>query len=229
MPEEKSVVWDRSHCRTCLAKLKWFQNIPVLSFVFLRGKCAYCNKAISVQYPLVEMISGIIFCYTFYVYQFSWQWFFYTAFLCILLMITIIDLFHMIIPDELSLGGLLLGFVATFFTHDISWWDSLLGAGLGAGIFLLIAYVYEKAAKQEGLGGGDIKLLGMIGAWLGAKSILFVVIISSGLGSIVGLAMMALQGKRLKTAIPFGPFLALGAIIYLIWEKELSQFFFPNL
>lgn len=227
MPEEKSVIWKRSHCRSCLKNLKWYHNIPLVSFVALRGKCAFCKQSISFQYPLIELITGLLFCLTFWFFGLTWHWVFYTAFFCLLLVITVIDLYHMIIPDELSLGGLLLGFFSAFITKDISWWDSLLGAALGGGIFLFIAYAYEKLAKQEGLGGGDVKLLGMIGAWLGSKSILFVVIISSALGSVVGLSLMLFQKKKLKTAIPFGPFLALGAVIYFFWSKELSQYFFP--
>lgn len=227
MPEEQSVIWKRSHCRHCSTTLKWYHNIPLLSFVALKGKCAFCHHAISPQYPLIELFSGLIFCLTFWVFGFSWHWFFYTAFFSLLLIITVIDLFHMIIPDELSLGGLALGFLSSFVTQDITWWDSLLGAALGGGVFLLIAYGYEKIAKQEGLGGGDIKLLGMIGAWLGTQSILFVVVISSAVGSVIGLSLMLFQKKKFKTAIPFGPFLALGAVIYFFWGKELSLHFFP--
>jgi len=229
MPEEKSVIWNRSHCRKCLKTLQWYHNIPLLSFIALKGKCAYCGQSISLQYPFIEFLSGLIFCFVFWLYGFSWHWFFYTVFFSILLMITIIDLFHMIIPDELSIGGLALGVLATFFTRDISWQDSLLGAALGSAIFLLIAFAYERMAKQEGLGGGDIKLLGMIGAWLGTHSVLFVIVISSALGSLVGIGLMLFQRKRLKMAIPFGPFLALGAIVYFFWGKDLSVFLFPNL
>lgn len=229
MPEEKSVIWNRSHCRKCLKPLQWYHNIPLLSFVALKGKCAYCTQSISLQYPFIEFLSGLIFCFTFWLYGFSWHWLFYTVFFSILMMITVIDLFHMIIPDELSIGGLALGVLATFFTRDISWQDSLLGAALGAAIFLFIAFAYEKMAKQEGLGGGDVKLLGMIGAWLGTHSVLFVIVISSALGSVVGIGLMVLQKKRLKMAIPFGPFLALAAVIYFFWGKDLSTVFFPNL
>jgi leader peptidase (prepilin peptidase)/N-methyltransferase len=134
----------------------------------------------------------------------------------------------MIIPDELSLSGILLGFIAVFFTNDILWWESLLGAALGGGIFLGVAILYEKASKQEGLGGGDIKLLAMIGAWLGYKSIPIIIVISSAVGSVVGLAFMFIRKRNLKTAIPFGPFLALAALIYLVWGFSLQQYFFPT-
>lgn len=146
-----------------------------------------------------------------------------------LLVITVIDLHHMIIPDELSLSGILLGFISVFFTNQMVWWDSLLGAALGGGIFLAIAMLYEKMTKQEGLGGGDIKLLAMIGAWLGIQSILVVIVISSALGSVIGIGLMLFKRKNLKTAIPFGPFLAVAAFIYLIWGIPIRQKLFPGL
>ena len=122
-----------------------------------------------------------------------------------------------------------MGFIASFFLHDISWWASLLGIGLGGGLFLGIAYLYEKVAGREGLGGGDIKLLGMIGAWLGYKSILLIIVVSSGLGSIVGIVLMMAQKKDFKTAIPFGPFLAVAALLYIFWGPPIQSFLFPDM
>jgi leader peptidase (prepilin peptidase)/N-methyltransferase len=177
----------------------------------------------------VEIISSVVFSYLWLVYGWSWSWLFYTVFVSMLLIITVIDLHHMIIPDELSLSGILVGFTSVFFTGEMVWWESLLGAALGGGIFLGIAMLYEKMAKQEGLGGGDIKLLAMIGAWLGIQSILVVIVISSALGSIVGISLMLFKRKNLKTAIPFGPFLAIAAIIYLIWGVPIRQRLFPDL
>lgn len=229
IPQEKSVVRNRSHCRSCHKALKWYHNIPVLSFILLRGKCAFCQSRISIQYPIVEIISSVVFSYLWLVYGWSWSWLFYTVFVSMLLIITVIDLHHMIIPDELSLSGILVGFISVFFTGEMVWWESLLGAALGGGIFLGIAMLYEKMAKQEGLGGGDIKLLAMIGAWLGIQSILVVIVISSALGSIVGISLMLFKRKNLKTAIPFGPFLAIAAIIYLIWGVPIRQRLFPDL
>jgi len=197
--------------------LKWFHNIPVFSFALLKGKCAFCGTPISWQYPLVELAAALIFMVSWGVFGFTWQGLFYTIFASSLFMITVIDLQHMIIPDELSLSGIGLGSVASFFTGDISWWESLLGAALGGGIFLLIAFLYEKWTKQEGLGGGDVKLLAMIGAWLGYQSVPIVILISTALGSVVGILTLIIRKKNLKTAIPFGPFLALAAILYLFW------------
>ncbi|NBV49825.1 prepilin peptidase [bacterium] len=227
LPEEKSIVWNRSHCRSCSTPLKWFHNIPILSFILLRGKCAFCGHRISIQYPLIEAVTAALFAGTWLHYGWSLAWIFYTYFVSSLLVITVIDLRHMIIPDELSLTGILIGVLASFFVQHITWWESLLGAALGGGIFMAIAMGYEKFARQEGLGGGDIKLLAMIGAWLGYQSILVVIVISSALGSVVGLSLMLLRKKTLKTAIPFGPFLALGAIVYLFWGEWIGRFLLP--
>lgn len=227
IPEGKSVVWKGSHCRSCKKTIRWFHNIPVLSFIFLKGKCSNCGHRISLQYPLIELASAILFLWTWNQYGPTWQGLLYTVFLSSLLIITAIDLEHMIIPDELSLSGIVLGFIASFLTHDILWWDSLLGAALGGGIFLAIAWIYEKVSKQEGLGGGDVKLLAMIGAWLGYKSIPIVVVLSSAMGSVAGLLVMAIKKRNLKTAIPFGPFLALAALLYLILGQYLQPLFFP--
>ncbi len=229
LPEEQSVIWNRSHCRSCKTPLLWYHNIPVVSFFLLKGKCAFCSHKISFQYPFVELFSGLLFLSVWWVYGWSWQCFFYTVFLSFLFMITLIDLRHMIIPDELSLTGCVLGFLACFFTKDISWVESLLGLALGGGIFLGIATLYEKFTRQEGLGGGDIKLLAMIGAWLGYQSVLVVIVISSALGSVLGMSLMAFKKRNLKTAIPFGPFLAFGAMIYLFWGTLLRNIFFPSM
>ena len=174
------------------------------------------------------MVSAGLFAGTWLLYGWSLAWIFYTYFVSSLLVITVIDLRHMIIPDELSLTGILIGVLASFFVQHITWWESLLGAALGGGIFMAIAMGYEKFARQEGLGGGDIKLLAMIGAWLGYQSILVVIVISSALGSIVGLSLMLLKKKTLKTAIPFGPFLAVGAIVYLFWGEWIGRFLLPS-
>ncbi|NBX93774.1 MAG: prepilin peptidase [Proteobacteria bacterium] len=223
LPENQTVIWDRSHCPQCKNVLRWYHNIPLFSFLFLRGRCAFCKQSISWQYPAVELITALLFVLLWLEFNWSWQWLFYTVFASSLLIITVIDIHHMIIPDEISLPGILVGFVALFFTHDILWWESLLGAAFGGGVFLLIAYLYEKFAKQEGLGGGDVKLLAMIGAWLGYRSVLTVIVVSSTLGSLAGLSVMAIKKKNFKTAIPFGPFLAVAALIYLILGNQINR------
>lgn len=229
IPADQSIVHGSSRCTSCLKPLKWFHNIPVVSWTLLRGKCAFCSARISVQYPLVELATGLLFLWLFHRYGWSMRFLAYAAFCSSLLAISVIDLHLQIIPDELSLSGIVLGFLASIVVKDVAWTDSLLGILLGGGMLLAIAFGYEKLAGREGLGGGDIKLLGMIGAWLGYESVLVVVVISSFLGVLVGLPLMAFQRKDFKMAIPFGPFLAVAALIYLGWGDILGPVFFGGL
>ena len=226
MPREESVAKGRSHCTKCSKLIPWYYNIPVFSFLVLRGRCAYCKSAISFQYPLVELLTGTSYGILFWYFGLTPQFFVYVILVSSLLVITFIDLEHQIIPDELSISGIVLGFLACFVTHDITWWQSLLGILLGGGSFYAVASLYEKLSGKEGLGGGDIKLLGMLGAWLGYESILPIVVVSSLTGSVIGLTYMALTKKNMKAAIPFGPFLALGAIVYLFFKDQMTHILF---
>ena len=228
LPHDESIVFGGSHCPKCQARIPWYLNVPVVSYLWLQGRCRSCRVSISIQYPLVELATAALFLALFLEFGMGWRWLAYAVFTSILLVISVIDLHHQIIPNELSLPGILIGFGASFLTHDISWAQSLLGCLCGGGIFWLIATVYEKWTGREGLGGGDVKMLGMIGSWLGVQSLIFVIILSSASGSIVGLLLMALKGKNFKTAIPFGPFLALGALIYLFCGTSLRQLLLPE-
>ena len=229
LPLDESVVKTGSHCPKCKHPIPWYLNIPVLSYLFLRGKCRFCKAKISIQYPLVEIATGLMFLYLFSIYGFGLKFIVYGVFLSALLVVSVIDLHHQIIPDEISLPGIVIGFLVCFLTKDVLWWESLLGILLGGGSFLLIAWGYERFAGREGLGGGDVKLLGMIGAWLGYQSLLVVIVVSSAVGSVVGISFMLIKGKDFKTAIPFGPFLALGAFIYLFWGKALQDILVPSI
>ncbi len=228
LPRNESPIFGRSKCPKCGKKIPWYQNIPLISYIFLLGKCSFCKKPISPQYFIVELVTGFIFIYLFLRFGFKLSFLLYGLFLWILFTASIIDIHHRIIPDELSISGLIIGLGASFILVEIEPLDSLLGILVGGGIFFFIAYAYEKITHREGLGGGDVKLLAMIGAWLGVKSILIVIILSTALGSLVGLLIMFLKKKDFKTAIPFGPFLAIGAALYFIYEKKLLGFFFPT-
>jgi leader peptidase (prepilin peptidase) / N-methyltransferase len=227
VPDNLSLI-PRSHCTKCQAPIPWFLNVPVFSYLYLRGRCHACREKISIQYPLVELGTALLYVALYLHFGLGIHLLAYAVLVSLLVVISVIDLHHQIIPDELSLPGCLLGLGAVFLTKDITWIDSLLGIGLGGGLFLGIAYLYERFTKREGLGGGDIKLLAMIGAWLGYKSILVVIIFSSALGSLVGIGLMLAKRKNLKTAIPFGPFLALAALIYLFWGAQIQSVLFPE-
>jgi len=229
IPEDEDIVFKSSHCRKCSYKIPGYLNIPILSYIFLRGKCANCKASISIQYPLVELFSAIMFVCLSLAFGLGFRFWIYGLFISALIIISVIDLYHRIIPDSLSLPGIVVGFLLSFFLKEVIWWESLIGILLGGGSFLAVAYIYEVLAKREGLGGGDVKLLAMIGAWLGYQSILPVIIISSALGSVVGVSLLFAQKGDMKTAIPFGPFLSFAAGIYVFYGRYIQLFLFPDL
>jgi len=225
IPAGKSIVSPPSACPHCGQHIRWFQNIPILSYLFLGGKCASCRTVISLRYPAIEALTGLLFALVLYNFSFSTATPVYWMFVAALIVITFIDLDHQIIPDVISLPGIIVGFICSFFIPWLSWLDSLLGIVIGGGILLTIAWIYEKVAKREGMGGGDIKLLGMLGAFLGWKAVLPIIFIASLIGSLIGIPLMLLQKRDTKLAIPFGPFLAFAATVYLFWGHDLIYWY----
>ena len=225
IPAGESVVAPRSHCPSCGSSIKWFQNIPLLSYLLLCGKCAQCKASISIRYPMVEIMTGGLFMIVLHSFGLQWATLVYWLLVSTLVVITFIDLDHQIIPDVISLPGIVIGFLCSFAIPWVSWSDSLLGILLGGGSLWLVAVLYEFLTKKEGMGGGDIKLLAMLGAFLGWKAILPIIFISSLIGSLVGVPLMLLKKADSKLAIPFGPFLALGAVIYLFWGPKLIAWY----
>jgi len=225
IPAGKSVVSPPSSCPYCGYRIRWYQNVPILSYLFLGGKCAGCRAHISLRYPAIEVLTGILFALTLYYFSFSTATLVYWIFASALVTITFIDLDHQIIPDVISLPGIVVGFVCSFFIPWLGWLDSFLGILLGGGTLLAIAWLYEKLAKREGMGGGDIKLLGMLGAFLGWKAIFPIVFIASLAGTLVGVPLMLLQKGDTKLAIPFGPFLAFAATVYLFWGQGIIRWY----
>lgn len=225
MPNDQSVVSPPSHCPHCSCQIRWYDNIPVVSYLLLRGKCRGCGAHISLQYPLVELLNGILTLLLFLRFGPTLAFAALFIFCSALVVITFIDIEHQIIPDEISLSGIVIGFVLSFFLKGHSWLNSLLGILLGGGSLLLVAYSYQWLTGKEGMGGGDIKLLAMMGAFLGWKAIPFIIFASSLVGSLVGVSMMLFQKKDSKLAIPFGPYLALGAVLYIFYGKPLIQWY----
>lgn len=219
---DASIVFPASHCPQCRQSLRWFDNIPIISYLFLRGRCRACGKPISLQYPLVELAMAILAAVLAIRLNFSFAFVLYFIFFAALLVIIFIDFHHQIIPDSISLPGILIGFFGSFFNDQVTWQQSGLGILLGGGILYAVAYGYYLLTRREGMGGGDIKLLAMIGAFLGWQSLLFVIFSSSVAGSVVGIAAMIKQKKGGQTRIPYGPFLALGAMVYLIFDRQIS-------
>ncbi len=226
LPEEgSSIVLPASHCPQCKSPLHWYDNIPLLSYLLLRGRCRTCHKQISLQYPLVEMSMGLLSLGLMARFGPSLAFGGYFVFCAALLVIIWIDIYHQIIPDSISLPGIVLGFLFALISPTLTWQDSLIGLLAGGGLLYLIAWSYFLLRHQEGMGGGDIKLLAMLGAFLGWQALPFVILASSLSGSIIGLTAMLISGSSMQTRIPFGPFLAVAAMGYLFYSKQIQHLF----
>jgi len=225
LPKEESIVWPGSHCPHCQKPIKFYDNIPVLSYFLLRGKCRDCKGSISIQYPLVEGITALSSLLLVMRFGPSLSFLFYFVFIAALTVVTVIDLYHQIIPDVISLPGIGVGLLASLLIPEISFWNSLIGVVLGGGSLFLVATLYQWLFKREGMGGGDVKLLAMIGAFLGWKAVILTILLSSLIGSITGILIMVLKGKDFKYAMPFGPFLSLGAVISLFYGESLIRWY----
>ena len=242
MPQDRSVVRPPSHCPGCRSGIAWYDNLPVLSWLMLRGRCRRCEAPISRVYPLVELLTGILVWLV-------WRnvvgddavislghaatFVYYTVFVCMLIGLTFIDVRFHIIPDEFSIYAVPIGVLGAWGVQHaggsahITWQYSVIGALVGGGFLATIAGVFWLIRRQEGMGMGDIKLLAMIGSFLGAfPALLVVLILSSVIGSVVGLVMIATQGRTLRLALPYGPFLALGALAYLLYGEQLVHWIF---
>lgn len=227
LPDPKqSIVFPASHCPKCAAALHWYENIPIISYLFLLGRCSHCRGPISVQYPLVELMMALLAAALMYKFQLSITTAGYFFFCAALLVIIFIDIHHQIIPDVISLPGIVLGFLFSLVNPTVTWQSSLIGLLVGGGVLYAVASLYFLLRKVDGMGGGDIKLLAMIGAWLGWQSLPFVIFASSLSGSLVGLIAMVYQKKGGRTRIPFGPFLSLAALVYTFYSENILYFFY---
>lgn len=247
IPRKEEIVFTPSHCPKCLTGIKWYDNIPVVSYLLLGRKCRSCKAEISWRYPLVELISGLLFLGVYLKFGPDWRLTGYIPFVWAMLVISAIDIEHYIIPDVFTFSGLVMGLIfaalsnfripidlTVFSRGDIlSQWpllDSAIGVLLGGGFLWLAAWAGEKVFKQEAMGGGDIKLAAMIGAFFGWKAILVSFFLAFLIGSVVGLGLIMLgrakkndapDGIKPRAMVPFGPFLALGGILALFWGREL--------
>ena len=225
LPKEESIVTPGSHCPHCQKPIKFYDNVPLVSYILLNGRCRYCKESISIQYPLVEGITALVSLILFVRFGPTLSYVFYFSFIAALIVISIIDLYHQIIPDVISLPGIGVGLLASLTIPQINFIDSLIGALLGGGSLFIVATLYQWLFKREGMGGGDVKLLAMIGAFLGWKAVILTILLGSLLGSISGIIVMVLRGKDFKYAIPFGPFLSLGAVIALFYGQDLIRWY----
>jgi len=226
VPEGLSIVSPGSRCPECEKAIPFYWNIPILSYLILGGRCRYCRTGISLRYPAVEALTGVIFLLLFFKYGLTPQTGFWIVFASALIAVSFIDLDHQIIPDIISIPGIVIFTSSTFFIPEMTVLKSITGILAGGGILYAVALAYYLLKKEQGMGGGDIKLLAMIGAATGGTGVLFTLFAGSLLGTLAGGASIAL-GKRVKSQrIPFGPFLSAGAMIFLLWGEGIILWYF---
>lgn len=231
LPREESIVLPSSRCPRCGTPIKPWDNIPLVSYLILLGKCRACGEPISLKYPTVEAINGLLYVMTVYRFGLTQATFFYFAFVTALVVITFIDLEQQIIPDEITLPGLALGVLAGWLilpdpfmrTALMGIKNVLIGSATGFGLYYLIA-----AASRGGMGGGDIKMMAMVGAILGWKGVLLTTFVGSLAGSVAGLYIIVFKGGGRKSKVPFGPFLTMGALISLYYGQELASWYLSH-
>lgn len=224
IPAKESIVKPSSQCPSCHQPIRFYDNIPIISFIILKARCRDCGEKISWRYPLVELITAIFSLLLFIKFGLTLNFFVFFLFTAVLIVITFIDLDHQIIPDILSLPGIPIFFLAAIFIVKVPWHEALIGLLIGGGVLFAIAFVYEFITKREGMGGGDIKLLAMIGGFFGWKSLIFILLFSSLAGLLIGLTAMIVKKKDMKYAVPFGPFLSAAAVAYIFFGDAFMRF-----
>ena len=227
MPQGKGVVVGRSFCVKCKKKIQWFDNIPIISYLLLKSKCRNCKTKISFQYFLVESISLINFLVLYLIFGISLTTLFLIILSVVFLIIFFIDLKHYIIPNSLTYSMMILGFIKSFVPNldpiFPNFLNSLIGGLLGYGIIWSIIYFYRQFKKKEGMGLGDAKLFAVVGFWFGWISIPFVVFLSSIIALLSVLPDLLRSSKKLSSQIPFGPFIILGTIFYLVFQDNFVK------
>ncbi len=221
IPRNESMIYPASHCPKCRSSIRPIDNIPLLSYILLKGKCHNCGSKISIQYPVVEFLTGIIYIFIFLIYGLTLQSLIYIILSSALIIIAFIDLNEQIVPDIISLPGIVIGLILSFFVPYISFINSVLGVVVGGGIILVIGLVGSVIFKKEAMGGGDVKLVAMIGAFLGWKYTIISLFLGFFLGALVGIFLILLKIKSKEDMVPFGPFIALGSFITLLWGEKI--------
>ncbi|KAB2951307.1 prepilin peptidase [Heliorestis acidaminivorans] len=220
LPREKSVVTPPSACGSCETELKWNDLIPLISYILLKGRCRYCEESFSIRYPLIELLNGLSYLLIYLAFGPTITAVAYMFLLSVLIAVVYIDLDFMIIPDKLMLTAFIAGIPLTLLQSLHTFTTGLIGALVGGGILLLIAIL-----SKGGMGGGDIKLAAVLGLYLGWPQILLILFLSFFIGAIAGIAIVLRKGKTMKEAIPFGPYLALAAVIVIFWGPQLLNLY----
>jgi leader peptidase (prepilin peptidase) / N-methyltransferase len=225
LPRQESIAWPGSHCPRCSHSIAWYDNIPILSYLALAGRCRHCIARISFGYPLVEILNASGYVALLWVFGPGWVAVVYGLFYSALLVVAGTDLSHKIIPNAVTLPGIIVGLICASTVLPLGFWDSLLGILVGGGILWVLAWASPYLFGKEGMGGGDIKLLAMIGAFLGWKPALMTIMIGSFLGSLVGVALIAARVLKREEYIPFGPFLVCGALLALFFGQSILEWY----
>ena len=224
LPRRESVIWPRSHCPSCGRALRWFENLPVASYLVLGGRCRTCRAQVSLVYPLVEVVTPVLFVAQFW--QLGWQPLLVVrlVFCSAMIVLLVIDLQHRILPNAITVPGIGVGLLASLFVEP-GWREALIGIVLGGGGLFVLAEAYYRIRGEEGLGMGDVKMLAMIGAFLGWPLMLVTLFLGSVLGSAVGIVMLALGLADSKYALPLGSFLAIGAVVAAVYGDPILAWY----
>jgi leader peptidase (prepilin peptidase)/N-methyltransferase len=212
LPRRESIAWPASHCTACQRTLAWFENVPVVAWLALRGRCRTCGARIGLTYPLVELITGAVFAGGYLIYGLTPLLAVRLLFACAMIVLFVIDLRHRILPNVITLPGIVAGLVFSAMLPP-GWLASAIGAAVGGGVLFVIAEAYYRLRGVEGLGMGDVKMLAMIGAFLGWQLTLVTLVLASFSGSVVGVGLIASGRGGMQAALPFGTFLAVGAVV----------------
>jgi leader peptidase (prepilin peptidase) / N-methyltransferase len=229
LPRRESLMFPASHCTTCNRPLAWFENLPLVSWMALGGRCRTCRTRIPVQYPLVEAVTSAVFVGAYLIYGWTPLLAARLLFACAMIVLFVIDLHHRILPNVITVPGVVVGLVISVFLPP-GWRSSLIGSIAGGGVLFLIGEAYYRTRGHEGLGMGDVKMLAMIGAFLGWPLMLVTLVLASFAGSLVGVGLLISRRGDMKAALPFGTFLAVGALVaavagegFLAWYLTFYQ------
>jgi leader peptidase (prepilin peptidase)/N-methyltransferase len=225
LPRGESLVSPGSRCPKCKRPLRWFDNIPVLSWLVLRGRCARCGSPISLQYPVVELVTALVWVAIAWFTPAGWLLASRLVLATALIVLFMIDLEHQLLPNAITLPGIVAGFLFSLVAPPGPA-DSLIGIVAGGGVLYAIAAGYYALRKEEGMGMGDVKMLAMVGAFLGWRAVLLTLVLSSFTGAVIGVAMMWAQRGNLRYALPFGTFLALGTFVTMLFGDDLLRWYF---
>jgi leader peptidase (prepilin peptidase)/N-methyltransferase len=224
LPLKQSIVWPASRCTTCQRELEWYENVPVLAWLALGGRCRTCHTRVSVMYPIVELVTGALFVGAYLLYGLSPLMFVRIAFGCAMIVLFVIDLQHRILPNAITIPGAVIGFVLSLFLPP-GWVSSLIGLLVGGGVLFVIGEAYYRLRGIDGLGMGDVKMLAMIGAFLGWRLTLVTLIFASFTGALAGAGILLTGRGGMKAALPFGTFLAVGAVVAAVAGDQIFNWY----